>query len=128
MLAQSSISNGADKPESRAIGAAKSLKGAGKAPAKIVIRLSDSFIGQLIGLLLTTNQWVTILVYLASLSSSMTGQLYRAKAALGLIAAIPPMVLGVLIQKHLVRRLTFGALKQRNIQQRGMNPSNWAFA
>ena len=27
-------------------------------------------------------------------------------------AAVPPVVLGVLIQKHLVRGLTFGALKQ----------------
>ncbi|MBI1172361.1 ABC transporter permease subunit [bacterium] len=66
----------------------------------------------LIALLLTTKQWVTIPVYMASLSSSMTGQLYGAKAALGLIAAVPPVVLGVLIQRHLVRGLTFGALKQ----------------
>jgi len=66
----------------------------------------------LIALLLTTRDWVTIPVYMASLSSSMTGQLYGAKAALGLIAAVPPVVLGVLIQRHLVRGLTFGALKQ----------------
>ncbi|MBB5752573.1 carbohydrate ABC transporter permease [Prosthecomicrobium pneumaticum] len=66
----------------------------------------------LIGLLLTTKEWVTIPVYMASLSSSMTGQLYGAKAALGLIAAIPPVILGIAIQKHLVRGLTFGALKQ----------------
>lgn len=66
----------------------------------------------LIALLLTTRDWVTIPVYMASLSSSMTGQLYGAKAALGLIAAVPPVVLGILIQKHLVRGLTFGALKQ----------------
>lgn len=66
----------------------------------------------LIALLLTTRDWVTIPVYMASLSSSMTGQLYGAKAALGLIAAIPPVILGIAIQKHLVRGLTFGALKQ----------------
>lgn len=66
----------------------------------------------LIALLLTSRNWVTIPVYMASLSSSMTGQLYGAKAALGLIAAVPPVVLGVLIQRHLVRGLTFGALKQ----------------
>lgn len=66
----------------------------------------------LIALLLTTRDWVTIPVYMASLSSSMTGQLYGAKAALGLIAAIPPVILGISIQKHLVRGLTFGALKQ----------------
>ena len=37
----------------------------------------------LIALLLTTREWVTVPVYMASLSSSMTGQLYGAKAALG---------------------------------------------
>jgi multiple sugar transport system permease protein len=66
----------------------------------------------LIALLLTTREWVTIPVYMASLSSSMTGQLYGAKAALGLIAAVPPIVMGIAIQRHLVRGLTFGALKQ----------------
>lgn len=66
----------------------------------------------LIALLLTTRDWVTIPVYMTSLSSSMTGQLYGAKAALGLIAAIPPIIMGIAIQKHLVRGLTFGALKQ----------------
>lgn len=66
----------------------------------------------LISLLLTTRDWVTMPVYMASLSSSMTGQLYGAKAALGLIAAVPPVILGIVIQRHLVRGLTFGALKQ----------------
>ncbi len=66
----------------------------------------------LIALLLTTSSWVTIPVYMSSLSSSMTGQLYGAKAALGLVAAVPPVILGIIIQRHLVRGLTFGALKQ----------------
>ncbi len=66
----------------------------------------------LIALLLTTRDWATIPVYMASLSSSMTGQLYGAKAALGVIAAVPPIVMGIAIQKHLVRGLTFGALKE----------------
>ena len=38
---------GADTPEGRAIEAAKALKGAGKAPNKIVLGLSDGSIGQL---------------------------------------------------------------------------------
>ena len=63
-------------------------------------------------MLFRSREWVTIPVYMASLSSSMTGQLYGAKAALGLIAAVPPVILGIMIQKHLVRGLTFGALKQ----------------
>ncbi len=65
-----------------------------------------------IALLLTRKDWVTIPVYMNALSSAMTGQMYGAKAALGLIAAVPPVVFGIMIQKHLVRGLTFGALKQ----------------
>lgn len=65
-----------------------------------------------IALLLTRKDWVTIPVYMNSLSSAMSGQMYGAKAALGLIAALPPVVFGIAIQKYLVRGLTFGALKQ----------------
>jgi multiple sugar transport system permease protein len=65
-----------------------------------------------IALLLTRKDWITIPVFMNALSTAMTGQMYGAKAALGLIAAIPPVVLGIMIQKHLVRGLTFGALKQ----------------
>jgi len=66
----------------------------------------------LIALLLTTKDWVTIPVFMNELFTAMTGPMYGAKAALGLIAAIPPVVFGIIIQKHLVRGLTFGALKQ----------------
>ncbi|MDP7342843.1 MAG: carbohydrate ABC transporter permease [Alphaproteobacteria bacterium] len=65
-----------------------------------------------IALLLTQKDWVTIPVYMNSLSNAMSGQMYGAKAALGLIAALPPVVFGIAIQKYLVRGLTFGALKQ----------------
>ena len=65
-----------------------------------------------IALLLTRKDWVTIPVYMNSLSNVMSGQMYGAKAALGLIAALPPVVFGIAIQKYLVRGLTFGALKQ----------------
>lgn len=66
----------------------------------------------LIALLLTRKDWITMPVFMNALSTAMTGQMYGAKAALGLIAAIPPVLLGILIRKHLVRGLTFGALKQ----------------
>lgn len=65
-----------------------------------------------IALLLTRKSWITIPVFMNSLSTAMSGQMYGAKAALGLVAAIPPVLLGLFIQKHLVRGLTFGALKQ----------------
>lgn len=66
----------------------------------------------IMALLLTRKDWVTIPVYMNSLATAMSGELYGMKAALGLIAAIPPVVLGMAIQKYLVRGLTFGALKQ----------------
>jgi multiple sugar transport system permease protein len=66
----------------------------------------------LIALLLTRKDWVTIPVYMNALATAMGGQLYGMKAALGLIAAIPPVILGMAIQRYLVRGLTFGALKQ----------------
>jgi len=66
----------------------------------------------LIALLLTRKDWTTIPVYMNSLATAMGGQLYGAKSALGLIAAIPPVILGISIQRFLVRGLTFGALKQ----------------
>lgn len=66
----------------------------------------------LLALLLTQKHWVTLPVYMSTLTSAMGGQMYGMKAALGLLAAIPPVVFGLLIQKHLVRGLTFGALKQ----------------
>ena len=65
-----------------------------------------------LALMLTREQWITIPVFMNDLNSAQTGQLYGAKAALGLIAIVPPMIVGMLIQKHLVRGLTFGALKQ----------------
>jgi multiple sugar transport system permease protein len=66
----------------------------------------------LIALLLTRKDWTTIPVYMNALATASSGQLYGAKAALGLIAAIPPVILGISIQRFLVRGLTFGALKQ----------------
>lgn len=66
----------------------------------------------LLALLLTQKEWVTLPVYMATLTSAMGGQMYGMKAALGVIAAVPPVIFGLLIQKHLVRGLTFGALKQ----------------
>ncbi|MCG8357228.1 MAG: carbohydrate ABC transporter permease [Kiloniellales bacterium] len=66
----------------------------------------------IMALLLTRKDWVTIPVYMNALATAMGGQLYGMKAALGLIAAIPPVILGMTIQRYLVRGLTFGALKQ----------------
>jgi len=37
---------------------------------------------------------------------------FSLEAALGMIAAVPPIVFGIIIQKYLVRGLTFGAIKK----------------
>lgn len=66
----------------------------------------------LIALILTDKTWTTIPVHINKLQSALVGQLYGPKAALGAIAAIPPIVFGILIQKYLVRGLTFGAIKK----------------
>jgi len=66
----------------------------------------------LVALVLTDRKWTTIPVHISKLQSALVGQLYGPKAALGVIAAIPPIVFGILIQKYLVRGLTFGAIKK----------------
>ncbi len=66
----------------------------------------------LIALLLTNKDWTTIPVYLNRLVTADTGSQHGPKAALGVIAAIPPIVFGILIQRYLVRGLTFGAIKK----------------
>ena len=66
----------------------------------------------LIAFILTDRKWSTIPVYINKLQSATVGQLYGPKAALGLLAAIPPIVFGIMIQKYLMRGLTFGAIKK----------------
>jgi multiple sugar transport system permease protein len=66
----------------------------------------------LIALLLTNRKWVTIPVFLNTLVTADAGAQHGPKAALGLIAAVPVIVFGIMIQKYLVRGLTFGAIKK----------------
>lgn len=65
----------------------------------------------LIALLLTNRDWVTIPVFLQSVSSAAS-QLYGPQSALGVMALLPPVIFGIIIQKYLVRGLTFGAVKR----------------
>jgi ABC-type glycerol-3-phosphate transport system permease component len=64
-----------------------------------------------LALLLTNRNWVTIPVFLQSITSA-AAQLYGPQSALGVIALIPPVIFGLLIQRYLVRGLTFGAIKR----------------
>jgi multiple sugar transport system permease protein len=66
----------------------------------------------LVALLLTNRKWTTIPVFLNTLVTADAGAQHGPKAALGLLAAIPVIVFGLLIQKYLVRGLTFGAIKK----------------
>ncbi len=66
----------------------------------------------LVALLLTNRYWPTIPVFLNTLVSSEIGAQHGPKAALGLLAVIPPIIFGLLIQRYLVRGLTFGAIKK----------------
>ncbi len=59
----------------------------------------------LIAQIVTSDKWVTVPVYMTSLTS------YGGKAAMGLIATVPPIVLGLIIRRHLARGVTFGALR-----------------
>jgi len=65
----------------------------------------------LFAFILTDTEVATITVRLARYTTD-TGEMYGARAALGVIATIPPVVIGYLIQNYLVRGLTFGAIKR----------------
>jgi multiple sugar transport system permease protein len=66
----------------------------------------------LIALSLAGSNTITAPVFLTQISSAATGQQYGTQAALGLILAGPPVLISIVIQKHLVRGLTFGAVKR----------------
>lgn len=66
----------------------------------------------LIALVLTSDDVVTAPVFLSQIRSATTGQEFGSQAALGLILLVPPVLIAILIQRHLVRGLTFGAVKR----------------
>ncbi len=66
----------------------------------------------LIALVLSGTNVVTAPVFLSQITSAATGEEFGSRAALGVILITPPMLLSILIQKHLVRGLTFGAIKR----------------
>jgi len=65
----------------------------------------------IVALTLTQSKVVTLPVQLSKYSTS-SGQLLGPQAAIATIAVIPVMILGVAIQKYLVRGITFGAIKR----------------
>lgn len=65
----------------------------------------------IVALTLTQDDVVTLPVQLSKYSTS-SGQLLGPQAAIAIVAVIPVMIIGIAIQKYLVRGLTFGAVKR----------------
>jgi multiple sugar transport system permease protein len=66
----------------------------------------------LFALTLTQGQIVTVTVQVANYVSASSGKLYGVQAAMGTISTLPVILFGYLIQNHLVRGLSFGAVKR----------------
>ena len=66
----------------------------------------------LVAFLLSSTKVITIPILLSKYFTTVQGRLYGPQAALGIIASIPVIIFAFLIQKHLVRGLTFGAIKR----------------
>jgi multiple sugar transport system permease protein len=66
----------------------------------------------LFALVLTAGNITTVTLQVANYVSASSGKLYGVQAAMGTISTLPVILFGYLIQKHLVRGLTFGAVKR----------------
>jgi multiple sugar transport system permease protein len=66
----------------------------------------------LIVLVMTQDKWTTAPLFLSTMSGGSGGQEYGHQAALAVLLILPPAILGLSIQKYLVRGLTFGAIKR----------------
>jgi multiple sugar transport system permease protein len=66
----------------------------------------------LLALTLTHPKVTTLTVLLNKFQSASEGRLYGPQAAIGTIVTIPVVVLGLLIQKHLVKGFSFGTIRK----------------
>jgi multiple sugar transport system permease protein len=66
----------------------------------------------LLALTLTNTEVSTIPIQLNKFQSANEGRDYGPQAAIGAIATLPVVVLGLLIQKHLLRGFSFGLLRK----------------
>jgi multiple sugar transport system permease protein len=65
----------------------------------------------LFALVLTSSKAVTLPVVIASTATGFQGATYGETSALTIVSLIPALVLGILVQRHLVRGLTLGAVQ-----------------
>ena len=70
-----------------------------------------SFTEFLFALVLTSREAVTLPVVISGMSTSFQGALYGESSALTIVSLVPAIVLGILVQRHLVRGLTLGAVQ-----------------
>jgi len=66
----------------------------------------------LLALTLTHPRVTTLPVLLNKFQSAVEGRLYGPQAAIGTVITVPVVVLGVLIQKHLVKGFSFGMIRR----------------
>ncbi|MEQ9491373.1 MAG: carbohydrate ABC transporter permease [Alphaproteobacteria bacterium] len=66
----------------------------------------------LFALVLTSGDVTTVTLQVANYVSASSGKLYGVQAAMGTVSTLPVILFGYIIQKHLVRGLTFGAVKR----------------
>ena len=66
----------------------------------------------LLALTLTHPEVTTLTVLLNKFQSASEGRLYGPQAAIGTMITIPVVVLGILIQKHLVKGFSFGTIRK----------------
>jgi len=66
----------------------------------------------LLALTLTQPDVTTLPVLLNKFQSAVEGRLYGPQAAIGTVITIPVVILGMLIQKHLVKGFTFGMIRK----------------
>ena len=66
----------------------------------------------LLALTLTQPKVVTLPILLNKFQSAMEGRLYGPQAAIGTVITVPVVILGVLIQKHLITGFSFGTIRK----------------
>lgn len=66
----------------------------------------------LFALVLTAGNIITVTLQVANYVSASSGKLYGVQAAMGAVSTLPVIFFGYVIQRHLVRGLTFGAIKR----------------
>jgi len=66
----------------------------------------------LFALVLTAGDVITVTLQVANYVSASSGKLYGVQAAMGTVSTLPVIIFGYVIQRHLVRGLTFGAIKR----------------